>query len=342
MHAQSTLSSWRQLTGLVVGLTAALTVVLVAFAWPASQLGPRDLPLAVAGPAGAADQLATTLDAAVGEGAFDVRAVASRDAAVAAIEDREVYGALVMAPDGAELLVASAASPVVAQTLSQVGGRVTEATGAPAPKVTDVVALPADDPRGAVFGAGALPLVIGGIAVGAALALRVAGRTRRLRGGLAASVAVGLALAAVQQFWFGALDGSYWANAGVYALAVGAMAAAVTGLHNLLGRPGLGLAAVTILLLGNPLSGITSAPELLPDGWSLLGQMLPPGAAGTALRSTAFFDGAGAGTALLVLTVWLVAGGLLTALPLHRSAAEPSARRTASAGGPAVGAPQGA
>jgi hypothetical protein len=62
------------------------------------------------------------------------------------------------------------------------------------------------------------------------------------------------------------------------------------------------------LLLGNPLSGLNSAPEMLPSGWGTLGQWLPQGATATLLRSTAFFDGAGATTAIAVLTCWTVAG----------------------------------
>lgn len=306
----------------MLGLTAALSVILVAFAWPTSQLKPRHLPIAVVGPAGAADQLAAVLARAAGADAFDVKALGSRDAAVAAIENREVYGAVVAAPTSAQMLVCSAASPIVAQMLTQVGSQLAAPSGAP-PAVTDVVPLPEDDPRGAIFAAGAFPLVIGGIAVGVALALRVPGRARRLLAGVGVAGTSGLARAAVQQYWFGALGGSYRANAGVYALAVSAMAAAVVGLHNLLGLPGLVLAAATILLLGNPLSAITSAPELLPDGWSLLGQLLPPGAGGTALRSTAFFHGVGVVAPLLMLAVWLLVGAGLAALPLHRSAMQP-------------------
>ena len=70
---------------------------------------------------------------------------------------------------------------------------------------------------------------------------------------------------------------------------------------------------------GNPLSGMTSAPEMLPSGWGALGQLLPPGAAGTALRSVSFFDGAGAGRPLVVLTCWLVAGLALCALGAMKS-----------------------
>ena len=87
---------------------------------------------------------------------------------------------------------------------------------------------------------------------------------------------------------------------------------------------GLGLGAATMLLLGNPLSGLTSAPELLPSGWGTLGQLLPPGATGTALRSVAFFDGAGSGTALLVLTAWLGVDLVLCLVPTRRGLPEPA------------------
>lgn len=39
--------------------------------------------------------------------------------------------------------------------------------------------------------------------------------------------------------------------------------------------------------------------------------MLPQGANGTLLRSTAYFSGAGATTAIVVLTCWAVAGLVL-------------------------------
>jgi hypothetical protein len=315
----------RRVAGVVVGLTAALTVLLTAFAWPASQLEPRGVPLALVAPPGAGDQVAAALAGAMSPDAFEVTPLGSRDAAVAAIADREAYGAIVMSASGTEMLVASAAGPAVAQMLTKMAEGMSAASGT-APVVTDVVPLPSADPRGVVFGAGAFPLVVGGIAVGLVLALRVPGRRQQLVAGVGVAVASGLALAAVQQLWLDALGGSYWANAGVYALAIGAMAAVVAGMHHVLGLPGLGLAAATILLLGNPLSAITSAPELLPDGWSTLGQLLPPGAAGSALRSTAYFDGAAAAAPLLVLGAWLVAGVVLAALPLRQAAA----RRTAS------------
>ena len=77
----------------------------------------------------------------------------------------------------------------------------------------------------------------------------------------------------------------------VVALAIAATAWTILGLRSALGLAGLGVGAVLLILLGNPLSGLASAPELLPAGWGTLGQFLPPGAAGSLLRSSAFFDG---------------------------------------------------
>ena len=71
----------------------------------------------------------------------------------------------------------------------------------------------------------------------------------------------------------------------------------------------MALAAALIMLVGYPECGLTNAPELLPAPFGTIGQLLPPGAAGSLLRSTAFFHGHGAAKPILVLALWL-AGGL--------------------------------
>lgn len=99
-------------------------------------------------------------------------------------------------------------------------------------------------------------------------------------------------------------------------------------MHGLLGLPGLGLTALVMVVLGNPLSGGSSAPQMLPAGWGAFGQWLPPGAGITALRGVAFFDGAGSGMAFAVLGGWLLLGLVLTLLPAvgRRSLSRRSAR----------------
>ena len=299
-------------------LTGLLTVLLIAFAWPAARSEPRDLPVAVAGPQQAVAQVKGGLEQAM-PGGFEVTAVPDRAAAVKAIENRDVYGAIVLDPQNPEVLTASAGGPAVAQVLTQLSSRMAAQNQGAAPKVTDVVPLPQDDPRGAGLAAGALPLVLGGIIAAALLTQLIQGGSRRMAGAVAFGITGGLALTAVLQYWLGSLEGNYWVNASVIALSIGAISMTLLGLEWIFGRAGLALGAATMMLLGNPLSGLASAPEMLPSGWGALGQLLPPGAAGTALRSVSFLDGAGSGRPFLVLTCWFVAGLALCSLGAMRS-----------------------
>jgi hypothetical protein len=303
------------LVAVITLLTALLTVLLIAFAWPAARSEPRDLPLAVAGPAPAVQQVTAGLDQAM-PGGFEITAVPDRAAAVQKIQDRDVYGAIVLDSAQPEVLTASAGGPVVAQLLTQMSARLSPANP---PKVTDVVPLPQDDPRGAGLAAGALPLVLGGIIAAGALTQLVRSGARRMIGAVAFAITGGLALAAVLQYWLGSLEGSYLGSAGVIAMSIAAISLTLLGLEWLLGTAGLALGGAVMMLLGNPLSGMTSAPEMLPSGWGTLGQFLPPGSAGTALRSVSFFDGAGAAQPLVVLTCWLAAGLALCALGAMKS-----------------------
>jgi hypothetical protein len=110
------------------------------------------------------------------------------------------------------------------------------------------------------------------------------------------------------QGWLGIIEGSWLLNAGVIALAVLAIASVVAGLNALIGPAGIALGALLMVFVGNPWSGIASAPELLPKAAGFIGQLLPPGAGGNLLRDTAFFDGASSGGQLAVLLVWTALG----------------------------------
>jgi hypothetical protein len=299
--------SRRPLTlGLVIAVAVvALQALLVPlFAGPAAHLAPRDLPLAIASPAPAAQQLAAQLNAKE-PGAFDIQLVADATAADAKIKTREVYGAIVLGPTGPALHVASAASPTVAALLTQAG------TQLGATSVTDVVPTDPDDPRGAAFGSGFLPLAITGLAAGVLIFLFVPRRAARLTALASFAVLAGLVGAAVQQYWLGVLPGDYLAVAAVMGLFALAVSSAVAGLGALLDRAGLALGAVLIFLVGNALSGVASAAELLPQPWGAVGQWLPVGAGATLLRSVAYFGGNGAAAAVTALAAYAIGGLLL-------------------------------
>ena len=92
----------------------------------------------------------------------------------------------------------------------------------------------------------------------------------------------------------------------------------------MLDRAGLALGAIVVFLVGNALSGVASAPELLPQPWGEVGQWLPIGAGGTLLRSVAYFDGNGGLVAAGVLGAYALVG-LVLVLAGRRGTASPTA-----------------
>ena len=315
-----------------IALALVLAAVVVAvqallvpmFAWPAANLAPRDLPVIVAGPAPAADAVAGQLGSAE-PGAFEVSRAPDAAAADAALRDRQAYAAFVVGPDGVSLHTASAASPAVAALLTAAAQQLGAGRAVP---VVDVVASDPDDPRGAGFASGFLPLGLTSMVAGILLVFLVRSRvvagagapapapaterrasTARLVGLGAYALLAGLAGAAVLQLWLGLIPGDYLANAAVAGLFALAVSAAVAGLGAALGRPGIGLGVLLVFVFGIPLSAVSAAPELLPQPWGQFGQWLPVGAGATLLRSVAYFGGAGSAGPLWILAAW-AAGGL--------------------------------
>lgn len=183
-------------------------------------------------------------------------------------------------------------------------------------------------PAGSALAASVLPLVIAGLLTGVASASLASGALRRIALVVTGSVLSGLVATAIVQSWLDVVGGDWIVNAGVLSLTVLAIAAVVTGLEALLGKAGLALAALTMILVGNPFSGAGSSPELLPEPIGAFGQLLPPGAGANLLRSTGYFDGAAAGGHVAVLSLWALVGLAAIALAAVRL------RRPASAGAP--------
>jgi hypothetical protein len=309
----------------VVGVVLLQALLVLWFAWPAARIAPRDLPIVVAGPAPAANAVADRLRTEH-PGAFRITMAPDASAADQALRDRTAYGAFVVDPAGPSLHVASAASPTVTSLLTQ-------AAQAQQARVVDVVPAPADDPRGTGFVSGFLPLLLTSVACGVALLFLVRAHAVRLVGVIAFAALAGL-VATAALHWLGVLTGSYLVEAGAIGLLALAVTATVSGLGALLGPPGIGLGVVLAFLVGNPISGVSTAPELLPQPWGAIGQFLPPGTGASLLRSAAYFDGAGATRPLLVLAAWAAAGLALTAVGHFRDA-----RRSGPAG--QLGVPAG-
>jgi hypothetical protein len=296
--------------GIIIAMTLGLAVLFVAFGLPAARSAPRDVPIGIAAPEAVASRIDGQLEQNA-PGGFAVTTCRDEAALRAAIGDREVYGGIAVTKEGPTLLLASGGSPMVAQLLTQIGNGIAQQTGAPLHTV-DLAPLSPDDPRGTGLAASALPLTLAGLLPAVAFVLLFPHRVwLRFGATVVFAGAAALTIAAVLRYVFGSIETNFW---GVTAgLTLGALATglAVLGLGSLFGRTGLGIGSAVAMLLGNPLSGLASAPEMLPRGWGTLGQLLPQGANGTLLRSTAYFSGAGATTAIVVLTCWVVAGMVL-------------------------------
>ncbi|WP_205752378.1 hypothetical protein [Cryptosporangium phraense] len=327
--------AWLEAAGLVAGLAVVVGLMLLAFGLPAVKGGPHDVPLGVVAPPANVAAVTQALDEAA-PGGFDVRTYGDEQALRAAIEGRDVYGGFVLSGRSIHVLTASAAGPAIAQGITAIGtalGAHSGATVTPA----DVVPLPADDPRGSGLAAVGLPLVLGGLLPAVLLTRRFPGRpVVRVLAALAFAVVEGPLVASVLNWWFGSIDGNVLPVAAGLSFGMAAVSLTVLGLESLLGVAGLGLGGALFVLLGNPLSGLVSGPEFLPAGWGTFGQFLPPGASATLLRANAFFDGAGAGRALLVLTGWVVGALLLNVVAGRRAVPDRSPAEAAGDPEPAL------
>jgi hypothetical protein len=299
-------------TGIIVVLTVVLAILAIAFALPAARSKPHDIPIGAAGPTAASGQVADILEQH-SPGAFAITYYPGEAALRDAIRNRDVYGGISFGPDGRSMLIATGGSPMVAQMLTQIGNGIAAQAPAGGPLHIEDLAPPTTaDPRGAGLAASALPITLAGILPAVALVLLLKREVwTRFTAAVVFAAVAGTTVAALLRWVFGSIDQNVWGVAAGLTLGMLASGLSMLGLGSLFGRVGLTIGALLALLLGNPLSGLASAPEMLPSGWGTLGQWLPQGATATLLRSTSFFDGAGATTAIAVLTCWAVAGATL-------------------------------
>ena len=308
----------RRLLTVLVGVPALLIIMLLCFLTPSLNSGAKDLPLAVAGPPQATNRITSALEARA-PGSFETTTYEQPDQARQAVKDRKAVGAIAVGANGVTVMTASGAGTPYVQLLKGIGAGL-EATGQ---HVTyeDLAPMTNEDPTGVTITSLALPLAFGGN-VSAVLLITLLRKSPWLRmlGATLMSLASGLAITALLQFGFHTIDGGFWMTTGALTLGIAAISLTVIGAKDLLGYAGLGLGGFLILFISNPLSGIATGPQWLPAPWGEIGQLMPIGAAGTAMRSAVFFNGAGAGQAVIVLTCWALAGLVMSALGERRTA----------------------
>lgn len=311
--------------GFAVGLGGALVVALaLQFLFAFSYTGalhhptPHHVPVAVVG--------AIPPDAPIRQSAA-LRLVQKPDAraARAAIADRDVYGAVVL--PSRRLLVATAASPAVAQVLEQAFAR----SGL---RVQNVRPLAAGDPRGLSIFYAVLAWTFGGYLGATVVGLVVGTKTRGVRRELIRlsalalyAVAGGLLGAVVAEPILHALSNHFLALAGIGMLVVFAAAALTEALVALFGIAGTGIALVALILIGNPATGVAFSRTMLPGFWRAIGFWLPPGAGVHTETGAVYFQGHSTLGGLAVLAVYAgVAAAVALAMGRRRRSRVAAAR----------------
>jgi hypothetical protein len=316
------------------GIVGAVIVgiVVLAFVWPIATASAKNLPIAISGPSASVSAVEKAVDANA-SGVIDFRHVSGQDAAVAKIEDRSVYGAIILPSTpgtSPTVLTASAGSTVVTNLLTGVATQLqaqlvqqVSAAGGDASKakvvVTDIVPLASTDKTGSGLIAASFPLVLGGILGGVLVSFLVVGVLRRLLALVVYGLAAGIVVALVLQTWFNILQGSFVINAAALGLAMLATSAVIAGFNSLIGTRGIAVGSVITMLIGNPISAASLPLQFLAGPWGSIGQYFVPGAASALVRELSYFPEADLARYWLTLAIWAVAGMILSVAGHFRS-----------------------
>ncbi len=287
----------------VLALTLLIGLIGPAIKSPA----PHDIPVGVVN--GSPQMLA----ALSSTGAFDITTYDTEQAARSAIDTREVDGALVVGQPP-KLIVAGAAGDSVVGVMTAVFTQVFAQQGAQL-TVETVHPFAAGDPHGLI-----LFFVILAILVSTLIAQALLGTRRGISFAtrlavvaayalISAPIAMGLAT------WIAGDYGSgFWLATALVALGSAAVGAVVAGAASLLGRPGIALSALIVVLLDLVCSGGPIGSQLLPDAYRWLAPGMPAGQLYSAMRGALYFNGEGLVEPLGVLSLWLLGGLILMVL----------------------------
>lgn len=289
-------------TGLLIG-TLFIAIFLAAFHSPK----PHDLPVGIVGSGRQIETVEQTLDTS-SPGMIAFTAYPSATAAQHAVEHRQVYGAYVIADDGASarLLYAGANGAGVTNTLQGILGQVAQSSDTTM-RSQDVTPTASGDTRSLSIFYAAFGLVLGSYLFGivsSQMAPRLPLR-RRLASLSVFSVVVGVTGALIAgSTGFSALPGNVAALMSVMVLLALAVGSATLLLMRAAGPAGTLLAPLLLLILGNATSGGTLPPAYLPDGLRPLSEVLPVGLGVRALQGVCYFRGDGYVAGIVLLAAW--------------------------------------
>ncbi|AZM54187.1 hypothetical protein DMA15_17765 [Streptomyces sp. WAC 01529] len=323
---------------LVFILAAAAGLFAGSYTYSMANPTPHHIPTAVVGSPDAAHGKAflggmeKALNASLEVRRYDSVAGARRD-----VEEQKVFAILDVGEEKVTLDVSGASGASVAQVLAETAPKVGEKAGVPV-AVKDIKPLQEGDPRGLAIFYISLAAVIIGFVGAIQLSVHARGLNPAERIGFTALYALlgAFVIAAVVDWWLGAVDLPFVESWLILALTMFASGMVFTMFNTLFGRwamlPTWGL----MVLLGNPSSGGAVSWPLLPSVLGHIGRWLPPGASVNAQHTAVYFGGHQHAGPFLVLGGWAVLSSAVFWVWRHR---HPGGRGGAAAHAGAGGAP---
>ncbi|WP_329459258.1 ABC transporter permease [Streptomyces sp. NBC_01497] len=309
---------WREFTrspflpAVVIVLIASAGAGLFAgsYTYNMANPTPRHIPAAVVGDGSAprakafTDGLEKGLNTSIGLHAYPSPAAARH-----AVEEQRVFAVITFRTSGARTAVrmdvASAAGQSVAQVLATAAPKAARAASVPL-TLGDLKPLQKGDPRGlAIFYITLAATILGFVG---AIQLSVNARRlvpfERVLAIVANSLLGGFTIAAVVDWWLGALNLPFAQSWLILACTMFTSGMVFTAFNTLFGRWALLPTWGLLVLLGNPSSGGAVSWPLLPSVLGRIGQWLPPGASVNAQHTAVYFGDAQHAFPYLVLLLW--------------------------------------
>ncbi|EPH41332.1 ABC transporter permease [Streptomyces aurantiacus] len=308
-------------TVLVFILAAAAGLFAGSYTYAMANPTPRQVPTAVVGAERATrgEAFLTGMEKAL-DASIEIHRYDTVAAAREAVEQQEVFAILDVRPgERVALDVSGASGASVADLLAETATKVGRTVGVPV-TVHDLNPLQPGDPRGlAIFYISLAAVIIGFVgAIQLSVHARALNPAERIAFTLAYALLGAFAIAAVVDWWLGALDLPFVQSWLILSLTMFASGMVFTMFNTLVGRwsmiPTWGL----MVLLGNPSSGGAVSWPLLPSVLGHIGRWLPPGASVNAQHTAVYFNGHQHAFPYLVLAAWALVASAVFWVWRHR------------------------
>jgi hypothetical protein len=301
----------------IIGGITVLLVMIGLLGTATHDPRPHDIAVGLSAPAPIAQQLTQAFGAAA-PGAFRFSTYDTEAAARAAIDAREIVGALVVAQGGPRLIVAGAAGDAVTGGVTAAFTNAFRAQGATL-AVEVVRPFQSGDAHGVALFFLVLATLVSSVLAAALVVFRGGGTWTTQLGIIVAYAGLAgicgtLATAAIVDGYGDRL----WQVMAISALLSLTVASVAAASARLIGPAGVGLAALVLVLLGLVSSGGPLGSELLPDAYRAIAPWLPVGPAYSALRGALYFDGVGVVGPVGLLGAWTGVALVVTAVAATR------------------------